>query len=111
MNIELIREKWEKTGLLRFVKPENIEIVVVRLENAAMLSQNMHSSKALENEIRLLNEQNLLGGQVEKPTVLQPAVDAESQDTQELLTLVKRYKQKKTLEQFITTVKTLWNVA
>lgn len=64
--MQLLIEKWAKTGLLKFVKPEHIADVVERLEDAAQLTllsaaSDLERVNVIEQEIIKLRDEGLFG--------------------------------------------------
>jgi len=57
---ELVK-KWAVTGLLRFVKPEELSYVAVRLEMAAQAALQFNDKDYLEQEIVSMRKQGLFG--------------------------------------------------
>jgi hypothetical protein len=54
-------KKWAVTGLLKYVKPEDLTYIAVRLETAAKLSIDFNDKDILESEIKKLRKKGLFG--------------------------------------------------
>jgi hypothetical protein len=109
MNMDLVKKKWIQTGLLQFVRPENVDAVVARLENAAQLALNKHNKVHLENEIILMRDQGLLGTgpDNQRAAVVQLTEEMAVMQLGETLAYFKSNNY--TLDQVLATVKVAWH--